>query len=85
MGRSIDKKGESDMKKTECGFEVASIRDIVEAFHPKTISIENDDYRGCPPADWETLCRWYRGTDILRTSVSKIVIDDVTNHINVWL
>lgn len=56
-------------------FPTCTIREIANDFNPALISIENDDYRGCPPAPFERLCLWYRGTDILKTEVKKIVVD----------
>ena len=72
-------------RKTFCGFELATVREAVCTFAPALISIENNDYRGCRPVDWETLQKFYEGTDILDSSVVKIVIDDEKSHMKVWL
>ena len=66
-------------------FDIATIRDIAKLFGPEYISIENDDYRGCPPESWEVLEESYRGTDILDTPVENIVIDEEKHWFKVWL
>ena len=66
-------------------FELATVKDVVEAFSPALISIENDDSRECPPVDWDTFKRLFRGTDILRAGCRKIVVDDEKNHFKIWL
>ena len=57
------------------GVEVATVRDVINMWNPKLISIENKDYRGCPPATKEQIYLWYRGTDVLKTECDEIVVD----------
>ena len=60
----------------DVGFELPTVRDVAEAFPDRLVSIENDDYRGCPPASLDKLNLWYRGTDVLKTEVIHIVLED---------
>lgn len=59
----------------EVGFNIATLKDVIEMFDPKLISIENNDYRGCPPASKEKIYLWYRGTDVMNTEVDEIEVD----------
>ena len=68
----------------DAGFKLCTLRDVAEIWQDKRISIENDDYRGCPAVDYETLKRLYRGTDILESKVINIQLS-TDGTIKCWL
>lgn len=60
-------------------FDLCTLKEVLNDFNPPLVSIENDDYRGCDPAPPDKIKLWYRGSDVFKTEVTKIVVDG-----NIW-